>query len=454
MIPSRSFRPQIMRGPLATVLVISAVLGAATVWAQGQPPGPVAAPRLSEAERKQQIQEADRLNRLCLTLFSQGKYAEGIGPCRTALEIRQRALGENHPDYATSFNNLASLYRAMGENAKAEPLHRQALEIRQRALGENHPDYASSLNNLAMLYLSQGQLAPAEQLLGQGLTRLTRWTHGGLATFGERQRIRLVTTQSGALNGYLSVAPDAGIKVEEIYRHVLAWKGVVEVRQDEDHLARDQPELKETLNQLEQARARLARLAFTAPPAGQRQAWLEQLDALHDRKENLETELARKSGAFRQVQESQRLGAAEVAAVLPTGATLIDVFYYFHHSPSQGGKGPLRREARLVAFVLRRGQAPVLVPLTASEPIDQTVRSWHKALVAGTPEPLQTAAHELSRRVWEPLKPHLEGATTVLVAPDGALAQFPLAALPGHRPGTYLVEDLAIGYVSSAHRLA
>ncbi len=106
-----------------------------------------------------------------------------------------------------------------------------------------------------------------------------------------------------------------------------------------------------------------------------------------------------------------------------------------------------------MAFVLRRGQAPVLVPLGASQPIDQAVLAWRQAMAAGTPEPLQAAALELSRRVWEPLKPHLEGAATVLVAPDGTLMQFPLAALPGHRPGTYLIEDLAIGYVSSAHRL-
>ena len=183
----------------------------------------------------------------------------------------------------------------MGDYAKAEPLFRQALEIRKRALGENHPDYANSLNNLAELYYAQGQLAAAEQFLRQGLTLLTRWTQEGLAALGERQRIRLLAAQGGALNAYLSVAPAAGIKTEEIYRHVLAWKGVVEARQDEDRLARDQPELKETLGQLEQARARLAHLAFTTPPAGQRQAWLQQLDALRDRKENLESDLARKS---------------------------------------------------------------------------------------------------------------------------------------------------------------
>ena len=61
------------------------------------------------------------------------------------------------------------------------------------------------------------------------------------------------------------------------------------------------------------------------------------------------------------------------------------------------------------------------MPLGASRPIDEAVRAWRQALVAGKPEPMQAAALELSRRVWEPLKPHLEGATTVLVAPDGAL---------------------------------
>ena len=44
----------------------------------------------------------------------------------------------------------------MGDYAKAEPLYRQALEIRKRALGENHPDYATSLNNLAGLYQAMG----------------------------------------------------------------------------------------------------------------------------------------------------------------------------------------------------------------------------------------------------------------------------------------------------------
>ncbi len=81
------------------------------------------------------------------------------------------------------------------------------------------------------------------------------------------------------------------------------------------------------------------------------------------------------------------------------------------------------------------------------------MRSWRAALVAGKPAPQHAAGLELKRRVWEPLEPHLQGIETVLVAADGSLLFFPLAALPGNRPGTYLVERMAIGYVSSAHRL-
>jgi hypothetical protein len=40
----------------------------------------------------------------------------------------------------------------MGEYPKAEPLDQQALRIRQKVLGPEHPDTATSLNNLAALY--------------------------------------------------------------------------------------------------------------------------------------------------------------------------------------------------------------------------------------------------------------------------------------------------------------
>jgi CHAT domain-containing protein len=41
----------------------------------------------------------------------------------------------------------------------------------------------------------------------------------------------------------------------------------------------------------------------------------------------------------------------------------------------------------------------------------------------------------------------LQGAKTVLISPDGVTAQFPWLALPGEKPDTYLIDDIAIAIV-------
>jgi tetratricopeptide (TPR) repeat protein len=42
-------------------------------------------------------------------------------------------LGPEHPVTGTSLNNLAALYREMGQYTEAEPLYKEALEIRQKS---------------------------------------------------------------------------------------------------------------------------------------------------------------------------------------------------------------------------------------------------------------------------------------------------------------------------------
>ncbi|HLP88932.1 MAG TPA: tetratricopeptide repeat protein [Nostocaceae cyanobacterium] len=112
---------------------------------------------------------ATSLNNLAFLYNSQGRYSEAEPLYRQALELRRRVLGEEHPDFATSLNNLALLYSSQGRYSEAEPLYRQALELWRRVLGEEHPDFATSLNNLAGLYDSQGRYSEAEPLYRQAL---------------------------------------------------------------------------------------------------------------------------------------------------------------------------------------------------------------------------------------------------------------------------------------------
>ncbi|MEM8504409.1 MAG: tetratricopeptide repeat protein [Cyanobacteria bacterium P01_D01_bin.1] len=114
-------------------------------------------------------QVATSLNNLAGLYESQGRYEQAEPLYSQALDLRRKLLGEDHPDVATSLNNLAALYYGQGRYEQAEPLYSQALDLSRKLLGEDHPQVATSLNNLAALYKSQGRYEEAEPLYSQAL---------------------------------------------------------------------------------------------------------------------------------------------------------------------------------------------------------------------------------------------------------------------------------------------
>jgi len=113
--------------------------------------------------------EADQLNKQIDELYQQGKYADAVPLAKRLLEIRKHTVGEDHPDYAATLNDLGVLYNAQSKYAEAEPLLKRALAIREKALGPDHPDVAETLNNLAVMYGKQGRYAEAEPLYKRAL---------------------------------------------------------------------------------------------------------------------------------------------------------------------------------------------------------------------------------------------------------------------------------------------
>ncbi|MEJ1930063.1 tetratricopeptide repeat protein [Nostoc sp. NIES-2111] len=112
---------------------------------------------------------ATSYNNLAVLYSNQGRYSEAEPLYKKALKLRQRVLGEEHPYIASSYNNLAGLYESQGRYSEAEPLYKKALKLCQRLLGEEHPYVASSYNNLAVLYYDQGRYSEAEPLYKKAL---------------------------------------------------------------------------------------------------------------------------------------------------------------------------------------------------------------------------------------------------------------------------------------------
>jgi tetratricopeptide (TPR) repeat protein len=107
---------------------------------------------------------ATSYNNLAALYHDQGRYSEAEPLYIKALELRQKLSGQEHPSVATSYNNLAGLYHDQGRYSEAEPLYIKALELRQKLSGQEHPSVATSYNNLAGLYHDQGRYSEAEPL--------------------------------------------------------------------------------------------------------------------------------------------------------------------------------------------------------------------------------------------------------------------------------------------------
>ena len=159
-------------GTNARIVMTLPITGSYTLLVNSYEPGETGAYRLewqTATATEQDLAQATQLNQQVDELYQAGRYAEAIPLAEQALTIRETALGPDHPDTATSLNNLAFLYDSQGRYGEAEPLYQRSLAIRETALGPDHPDTATSLNNLAFLYDSQGRYGEAEPLYQRSL---------------------------------------------------------------------------------------------------------------------------------------------------------------------------------------------------------------------------------------------------------------------------------------------
>jgi tetratricopeptide (TPR) repeat protein/predicted Ser/Thr protein kinase len=109
------------------------------------------------------------LSNLAVVLEAQGAYADALPLHQRALAILEKALGDRHPEVSGVLNNLADNCRLRGEFEQAKLLLERSLEIKEEALGPEHPSVASSLGNLALVLEGMEQLAEARPLLERAL---------------------------------------------------------------------------------------------------------------------------------------------------------------------------------------------------------------------------------------------------------------------------------------------
>jgi CHAT domain-containing protein/tetratricopeptide (TPR) repeat protein len=189
----------------------------------------------------------------------------------------------------------------------------------------------------------------------------------------------------------------------------------------------------ETPNLDQREMERIARAAGNDPQ--------KMTDAINKRMDQQQQQ--REQGA----RESRATLLARVQERVPPGAVLLEMVKYRPVDP----RTPAARPERYGTYLIRADAAPEYIDLGEAAPLEKLIGDFRLAL--STPErPTRDLARRLDETLMRPVRAKLAGATTLYVAPEGALNLVPLSALIDEQ-GKYLLERYTINYLASGRDL-
>jgi tetratricopeptide (TPR) repeat protein len=118
---------------------------------------------------KEHPDTATTYNNMAVVFRVQGDYVKALEYYGYALVIDEKTLGNEHPDTANTYNNMAAVFRVQGDYAKALEYYGCALAIYEKVLGNEHPDTATAYNNMAVVFHDQGDYVKALEYYGYAL---------------------------------------------------------------------------------------------------------------------------------------------------------------------------------------------------------------------------------------------------------------------------------------------
>ncbi|MCI0459113.1 MAG: CHAT domain-containing protein [Gemmataceae bacterium] len=421
--------------------------------------------RLDEAGRLLEkgppsFERADTLRALGDLAVRHGEKEKARGHYEAGLLVLGAIPGPQHYR-ASQLLYFGHSYLGLEDYDTARRYFEQARRLYRRLFGDESPGVQRALSLTGSAYLAQSRYEEARPAFEKALAIELKVARNVLPALSEPEALEYLAgylTQRDTFLFLLSRLKD--VPPADSYRVVwqtraLATRTLAARRE----LTARNPETRKAAEALQATRAQLADLTLRAGPALEAEERQRRLTELVERREAQERELARLSASFRRLQELDEPDFARLAAPLPEGVAVVELARTPLWPNDKGAYG---------AFVLRHakgqpGHSLAFVSLGAVEPIDDAVESWRETLLREEPGGLMPArqsadpddgrAGTLRALVWDRIEPHLKGCTTVIVVPEGLLGRVPWAALPGKRPGTFLVEDYAIATATSGQQI-
>lgn len=349
----------------------------------------------------------------------------------------------------------AEVMRDMGRYAEAEELMRVYVKRQEKSMGERHPTTGGAYLLLSGVLMQERKIGPAEDAMGKALDIAERELGLILSTGSESDHVlyfhRNAYVVDMAINLHAQVAPSSKRAAELAMTTVLRRKGRI-LDASAAALAalrgRLSPDDAAALEQLDEARAKLAKLIVAGPEATGPDEYAAAVAGLDRQVRQLEELIRKRSAAYRAVSSPIDLDA--VQAAIPDDERLVEIVSYQPFNAKLEPKNlPPRRYG---AYVVAHKGAPSFVDLGEVATIDAAVEQFRTAVADPDDDRVIARGRALHDLTLGKIAPKLGGATKLSLAPDGQLNLVPFAALVDPSGG-FVVQKYTITYLTSGRDL-
>jgi len=352
---------------------------------------------------------------------------------------------------------LADVYADLGDYKQAQAALNEDLARIEKFNGKKSSDYSLGLLRMAINDVRRGSVSDAEPRLVESLDLAERELSTTLKTGTESDHRawfrRNGYQQDVAISFELDHAQKSAGAVRLALTTLLRRKGRVldmAAANMATIRAKLSPADQQLLDELAGVRSQLAKLKV-AGPSDDVAAYAKQVATLDERIQELEIKISKKSSAYRAI--SQPIDLASIQKLIPARTKLVEIV---NHQPFAFTRKytpkPQPIPRRYLAYVVGAKGDPLRVELGPAEAIDQAVTAFRKALSKPKSEGVSDLGRALYDLTFAKIAPALDGATDLLIAPDGTLNLVPFAALvDDHRE--FLIKQFTFTYLTSGRDL-
>lgn len=374
------------------------------------------------------------LNNLALLYVQMNKPEKVEDYLKRAAAVYKTKFGEESPNYAKVIGDQGWYYRTKERYAEAEPLLLKSMQIREKTLGTDHPDYVRSREELAILYWKNKQWDKAYSEYKIVMDKTIDFINKYFPPMSEAEKTKYWDVTFPRFQRYYNFAIDASSSlpniVPDVFDYQTATKALLLNATSKVKTAiirSGNPGLiKDYLAWLDQKESLARYYSLSKEEIADQKI---NIDSIEQAANRMEKSLSERSKDFSSGYTTMPVSYKTIRDVLTDQEAVLEIIRVRNYVQE------FNDDSRYAVLVMTKGSEPRLVVLDNGNQLENRYSKFYKNSIQQ-----KTADEHSYTQFWSKVEPMLTGKKVIYISPDGVYNQINLNTIR-NPSGAYILNQ-------------